>query len=118
MCAFTLFDTFSKIGIHRSTICVFSICKTTDQRTGDCICTECGTVQKERLISTDAEYRVFSEDSSSYNKIRVGAAYNPLMEHSLTEKSKLERDVSLTSCICHTDTTTGQRIFMARVFQY
>lgn len=62
-----------------------------DHRSGDMICSACGIVC-ERVISTEAEYRLFSEDSSSYSKIRVGAAYNPLMEYSLTEKSRLERD--------------------------
>jgi len=63
-----------------------------DHRCGDQICATCGVVAQERLISQEAEYRVFSEDSASYSKIRIGSAYNPLMEYSLTEKSKLERD--------------------------
>jgi len=63
-----------------------------DHRSGDWICTQCGLVSEERLISNEAEYRVFAEDSASYNKIRVGQAYNPLMEYSLTERSRLERD--------------------------
>jgi len=63
-----------------------------DHKAGDQICFNCGAVATERLIDQDAEYRVFSEDSASYGKIRVGAAYNPLKEYSLTEKSKLERD--------------------------
>jgi len=63
-----------------------------DHKAGDQICRNCGAVATERLIAQDAEYRVFSEDSASYGKIRVGAAYNPLKEYSLTERSKLERD--------------------------
>jgi hypothetical protein len=47
----------------------------------------------ERIVSEEAEYRVFSDDSASKSKVRVGAAYNPFMEYSLTENSKLERDV-------------------------
>lgn len=65
-----------------------------DHKAGDQICSSCGQVASERLIAQDAEYRVFSEDSASYGKIRVGAAYNPLKEYSLTEKSRMERDVS------------------------
>jgi len=63
-----------------------------DHKSGDLICSGCGTIAQERLVQQDAEYRLFSEDSASYSKIRVGAAYNPLMEYSLTEKSRLERD--------------------------
>jgi uncharacterized Zn finger protein (UPF0148 family) len=63
-----------------------------DHKNGDLICSTCGSIAQERLIGTDAEYRVFSEDSSSYNKVHYSGAYNPLMEYSLTEKSKLERD--------------------------
>jgi len=63
-----------------------------DHKAGDQICGSCGAVASERLISQDAEYRIFSDDSSSHSKIRIGAAYNPLQEYSLTEKSRLERD--------------------------
>jgi len=63
-----------------------------DHKAGDQICGSCGAVAQERLIAQDAEYRVFSEDSASYSKIRIGNTYNPLMEYSLTEKSRLERD--------------------------
>jgi len=63
-----------------------------DHHSGDWICTQCGTVSADRLISDEAEYRIFSDDSESQSKVRVGAAYNPLMEYSLTEKSRLERD--------------------------
>jgi len=63
-----------------------------DHKNGDLICSTCGSIAQERLIGTDAEYRVFSEDSSSYSKIHYSGSYNPLMEYSLTEKSKLERD--------------------------
>jgi len=63
-----------------------------DHRSGDQICEQCGYVVQERVISPEAEYRVFSEDSSSYSKIRVGDTYNIFREHSLTERSRLERD--------------------------
>lgn len=63
-----------------------------DHHSGDWICTQCGTVSADRLISDEAEYRIFTDDSESQSKVRVGAAYNPLMEYSLTEKSRLERD--------------------------
>jgi len=64
-----------------------------DGRAGDSVCSQCGTVFNERIIDTSAEYRVFSDDSSSYDKIRAGPAYNIFMEHSLTDtNSKLERD--------------------------
>jgi len=63
-----------------------------DHRSGDLICSNCGSIGQEKLIGTDAEYRVFSEDSNSYNKIHYSGAYNPFQEYSLTERSKLERD--------------------------
>lgn len=63
-----------------------------DRRSGDTICSQCGTVQSERLISQEAEYRVFSEDSASYEKIRIGQSYNIFRDYSLTERSRIERD--------------------------
>lgn len=63
-----------------------------DHKAGDQICGNCGAIAQERLISQDAEWRVFSEDPNSYNKARAGPAYNPLAEYSLTEKTRLERD--------------------------
>eukprot|EP01114_Cavostelium_apophysatum_P021096 TRINITY_DN725_c0_g1_i1.p1 TRINITY_DN725_c0_g1~~TRINITY_DN725_c0_g1_i1.p1 ORF type:complete len:302 (+),score=54.57 TRINITY_DN725_c0_g1_i1:118-906(+) len=63
-----------------------------DHKAGDQICSNCGAIAQERLISNDAEWRVFSEDPNSFNKARAGPAYNPLMEYSLTERSRLERD--------------------------
>jgi len=63
-----------------------------DHRSGDWVCVKCGTVLNERLISPEAEYRVFSEDHESFNKRRVGRTYNPLEEYTLTESSRLGRD--------------------------
>jgi len=63
-----------------------------DNRSGDTICGQCGAVQPERIVDVTAEYRIFSDDSASYDKVRAGPAYNIFMEHNLTEKSKLERD--------------------------
>jgi len=63
-----------------------------DHKQGDQICSNCGAIAQERLIAQDAEWRVFSEDPNSFNKARAGPAYNPLMEYSLTERSRLERD--------------------------
>jgi hypothetical protein len=66
---------------------------TEDHRAGDWVCTACGNVVQSRLISHEAEYRIFSDDSESKSKIRIGAAYNPLsMDYSLTERNRLERD--------------------------
>jgi len=63
-----------------------------DHRNGDLICSNCGNIGQEKMIGNDAEYRVFSEDSNSYNKIHYSGSYNPFQEYSLTERSKLERD--------------------------
>jgi len=63
-----------------------------DHSSGDVICSKCGLVQVERSISTEAEYRLFSDDSGSASKVRVGASYNPFFEHKLTSNSKWERD--------------------------
>jgi len=64
----------------------------TDERSGDTICSTCGGVSQERLVSQEAEYRVFADDSASKSKVHYGNAYNPFMEYSLTESTKLERD--------------------------
>jgi len=63
-----------------------------DYKQGDMTCSDCGAINSERLVSMEAEYRVMNEDSGSQSKIRVGKAYNILQEHTLTEKTKLERD--------------------------
>jgi len=63
-----------------------------DERSGDQICSECGFVSQERTISLEAEYRVFADDSASQSKVHYGQLYNPFMEYSLTENSRLERD--------------------------
>jgi len=63
-----------------------------DHKSGDLICSSCGCVSSEKLISTQAENRVFADEPSSKMKGRTGNLYNPFMEHSLTERSRLERD--------------------------
>jgi len=40
-----------------------------DPDTGDVTCRHCGKVAQEKTISNEAEYRVFSEDSSSKSRI-------------------------------------------------
>jgi len=62
-----------------------------DERSADVICASCGVVRQGRLVSQEAEYRVFADDSASKSKVHY-TAYNPFMEYSLTEASKLERD--------------------------
>jgi len=62
-----------------------------DSHSGSIICSSCGTVNEERVISQEAEYRVFADDSASQKKVHY-TAYNPFMEYSLTESSNLERD--------------------------
>eukprot|EP01101_Sappina_pedata_P007822 TRINITY_DN4202_c1_g1_i1.p1 TRINITY_DN4202_c1_g1~~TRINITY_DN4202_c1_g1_i1.p1 ORF type:complete len:212 (+),score=85.53 TRINITY_DN4202_c1_g1_i1:30-638(+) len=63
-----------------------------DHKSGDVVCEGCGKVSAERIISEEAEYRIFSDDSSSAEKVRVGAAYNPYLEHRLTTSSHWERE--------------------------
>jgi len=63
-----------------------------DSRSGELICQGCGSVLEERIISEEAEYRVFQDDSESKKKVRVGDAYNPYLDYSLTDKNNLERD--------------------------
>jgi hypothetical protein len=65
-----------------------------DPRNGDTVCTSCGAVVADRAISDEADWRVFTDDSDSQSKVRVGAAYNPLQAYSLTERNAMERDVS------------------------
>eukprot|EP01118_Nematostelium_gracile_P018177 TRINITY_DN7_c0_g1_i2.p1 TRINITY_DN7_c0_g1~~TRINITY_DN7_c0_g1_i2.p1 ORF type:complete len:197 (+),score=44.82 TRINITY_DN7_c0_g1_i2:188-778(+) len=66
--------------------------KSLDRKGGYSVCANCGSVLPERIIDFGAENRVFSEDPDSFKKGRTGDVYNIFMEHSLTEKSKLERD--------------------------
>ena len=48
---------------------------------GDRICSSCGIVTQERMITFDeTEYRVFRDDDDSKKKIRVGKAYS-IFEH-------------------------------------
>jgi transcription initiation factor TFIIIB Brf1 subunit/transcription initiation factor TFIIB len=57
---------------------------------GDKVCTACGVVADERMISEEAEYRLFSDDSSSLSKVRAGPATSIylLSDHS-TGQSRL-----------------------------
>jgi len=86
------FANYSATGSYYCQNCNTESALVEDHKSGDLICSTCGSIAQERLIGTDAEYRVFSEDSASYNKVHYSGSYNPLMEYSLTEKSKLERD--------------------------
>jgi len=63
-----------------------------DKKNGDQICYQCGSINTEHLVSTDRENRIFADDPKSYMKGRTGDLYNPFLEHSLTQRSKLERD--------------------------
>src|SRR5438046_3093901 len=68
-----------------------------DFANGDVVCTVCGVVAEERSISDESEVRVFNDDPESYTKSRISGSYNPLMEYSLTQRTKLEKDVSICS---------------------
>jgi len=87
---------FALYGIDQSmTMCVHCGEKSEiveDHKSGDLICSSCGNVSSEKLISTQAENRVFADEPSSKMKGRTGNLYNPFTEHNLTEKSRLERD--------------------------
>jgi len=65
----------------------------TDSRRGEIFCKDCGRVVSSRIISDEAEYRIFSEDSSTKSRSRVGAAYNMDIGPRLTTKtSKYDKD--------------------------
>jgi len=64
----------------------------TDIKRGEVFCRDCGRVVSSKIISDEAEYRMFAEDSGSKNKSRVGAAYNldlgPRLSTRLTKYDK------------------------------
>lgn len=51
----------------------------TDQHTGDLLCSKCGYVADERMISDEAEWRNFGDDTNAekWEKSRIGGAENP-----------------------------------------
>jgi transcription initiation factor TFIIB len=51
-----------------------------DHSAGDMICQECGLVVGDRVIDVGSEWRTFSNDKSSADRSRVGAAENPLLD--------------------------------------
>lgn len=53
-----------------------------DSHAGDQICSECGLVVGDRVIDVSAEWRTFSNDKSTTDPSRVGAAENPLLNGS------------------------------------
>tara|TARA_R110002050_G_scaffold30453_1_gene77965 strand:- start:475 stop:1275 length:801 start_codon:yes stop_codon:yes gene_type:complete len=60
---------------------------------GDRVCIKCGEVAEEKMISEEAEYRLFNEDSESQKKVRVGQAMSIYMLHDQTTwSSKLAPD--------------------------
>mmetsp|Transcript_20174 Transcript_20174/g.27826 ORF Transcript_20174/g.27826 Transcript_20174/m.27826 type:complete len:211 (-) Transcript_20174:130-762(-) len=62
-------------------------------REGDQVCKRCGKVVDERMISEEAEYRLFNDDSSSQSKIRAGPATSTFMLTDLsTSHSRLETE--------------------------
>lgn len=63
-----------------------------DNRSGESTCKDCGMICIDRLVSTEAPYRVFKDDAESMNKIHHGELYNPFLEYQLTEVTKLQRD--------------------------
>jgi len=63
-----------------------------DRNTGDLVCAYCGVVASERVISPEAEYRIFSESPSSRKNIRVGAPQYNFLPLRLNSTSKRDRD--------------------------
>ena len=51
-----------------------------DHAAGDMICQECGLVVGDSVIDVSSEWRTFSNDKSSADRSRVGAAENPLLD--------------------------------------
>lgn len=65
-----------------------------DHRNGQYVCTECGVVQKDPLISTAQEWRSFESDSADVLKSRVGSSrpsYIPEQFHFTTEPMSARR---------------------------
>lgn len=50
-----------------------------DYRAGDMICSECGLVVGDRVVDVGSEWRTFSNEKSTSDPSRVGAAQNPLL---------------------------------------
>ncbi|KAI0218687.1 Transcription initiation factor IIB [Lamellibrachia satsuma] len=51
-----------------------------DYHAGDMICPDCGLVVGDRVIDVGSEWRTFSNEKSTKDASRVGAAENPLLE--------------------------------------
>lgn len=51
-----------------------------DYHAGDMVCPDCGLVVGDRVIDVGSEWRTFSNEKSSTDRSRVGAAENPLLE--------------------------------------
>ncbi|KAK7497007.1 hypothetical protein BaRGS_00011743 [Batillaria attramentaria] len=51
-----------------------------DYHAGDMICPECGLVVGDRVVDVGSEWRTFSNEKSTKDNSRVGAAENPLLE--------------------------------------
>jgi len=51
-----------------------------DYRAGDMICSECGLVVGDRVVDVGSEWRTFSNEKSTSDPSRVGAAQNPLLD--------------------------------------
>jgi hypothetical protein len=62
-----------------------------DRKTGDLVCQMCGHVSMERVISEEAEYRVFSEGNSK-NRIHYGAAHYNWLPFRTNTTSRSDRD--------------------------
>eukprot|EP01102_Stenamoeba_stenopodia_P004915 TRINITY_DN1541_c0_g1_i1.p1 TRINITY_DN1541_c0_g1~~TRINITY_DN1541_c0_g1_i1.p1 ORF type:complete len:264 (-),score=61.08 TRINITY_DN1541_c0_g1_i1:101-892(-) len=63
-----------------------------DNSAGDLICLNCGLIQQEHMISEDAEWREFDDDTPEESKARVGFAYNPQIDVDLATKNNRMRD--------------------------
>ncbi|XP_062515164.1 transcription initiation factor IIB-like [Corticium candelabrum] len=50
-----------------------------DYHAGDMVCPECGIVVGDRVVDVGSEWRTFSNEKSSKDNSRVGAAENPLL---------------------------------------
>ncbi|KAL9988349.1 hypothetical protein ACROYT_G002785 [Oculina patagonica] len=50
-----------------------------DYRAGDMICPECGLVVGDRVVDVGSEWRTFSNEKSTSDPSRVGAAQDPLL---------------------------------------
>lgn len=57
----------------------------------DMVCTNCGCVYQNSLTDEGAEYRTFQDDSSSYQRVRVGQSYNSYLPYSLGTDDDADR---------------------------